>query len=80
MSSAARFATTTSKVDGTFAVAIRADTKRAAQGAIKLARAWVNSLGGISRLTSFTVGPRYSSNLDQVFAARVAYRIPAVAP
>lgn len=71
----ARFSETGSKVDGTFAVMIHADTKADAQAAIKFARAWVKSLGGISKLTSFTEAPRWSSNLDTFFCARIAYRV-----
>ncbi len=74
---AARFSETSSKVDGTFAVRITADTKADAQAAIRLAQAWVKSLGGVAKLTDFTVQPRWSSNLDQFYSARIAYRLPA---
>ncbi len=73
----ARFSETTSTVEGTQAVVICADTKRAAQDAIKLAQAWVKANGGRSKVTSFISFPRWSSNLDLVFKARVAYRVAA---
>lgn len=73
----ARFGESVSTVEGTFAVAIRADRKADAQAAIKLAQAWIKANGGYSKLTSFTSAPRWSSNLDLVFSARVAYRFPA---
>ncbi len=73
----ARFSETGSKVEGTKAVIIKADYKRDAQEAIKLAQAWVKANGGISKLTSFVSAPRWSSNLDLVFTARIAYRVAA---
>lgn len=72
----ARFSEATSKVEGTSAVVIRADTKQDAQAAIKLVQSWVRANGGITKLTSFTSQPRWSSNLDLFFSARIAYRMP----
>ncbi len=75
----ARWNETTSNVDGTFAVIVTADTKHEAQAAIRLARAWVKSVGGISKVTSFISAPKWSSNLDLFFRARIAYRVAPVA-
>ena len=76
---ASRFSTGTTTNDSVEAVLISADTKQAAQAAIKLVQAWVKANGGGSKLMSFTSAPRWSSNLDLVFRARVVYRVAGVA-
>ncbi len=58
-------------------VIVTADTKQDAQAAIKLVQAWVKENGGRSKLTDFTSAPRWSSNLDLFYRARIAYSVAA---
>lgn len=70
----ARFSEASCKFPGWQIVVIHADRKEDAQAAIKLARGWVRENGGRSKLDSFTVQPRWSSNLDQFYRAAVIYK------
>lgn len=76
MKTTARFATGSSK-NSNQAVIVTADTKADAQAAIKLVQAWVKANGGRSKVTEFTAAPRYSSNLDMFYRARIAFAVAA---
>lgn len=72
----ARYSMASSKQDNVAAVMIHADSKRDAQEAIKVAKAWIRSSGRPCKLVYFNEihGSEYS-NLGVRFTARIAYRV-----
>lgn len=73
----ARYTMTGSENAGVAAVEIHADSKKDAQEAIQVARAWIKSAGLPSKLVSFTENTSQYSNLVKYYRARVAFKVSA---